>query len=248
MLLPMLAILVPAAEAAQSSLACASRRRLLCALAALAAVGPFAAVEPASGARVDHGRMRTLARERYGQQAADMVDAWAQLLGELGGLGAMDQLNRVNGFFNRRIRFVDDIDIWRKADYWATPLETMGRGAGDCEDFTIAKYMTMRLAGMSNSHLRLIYVRARIGRVDSGLSQAHMVLGYYPEATDEPMILDNLVTDIRPASRRPDLTPVFSFNSEGLWVGGASTSSADPTARLSRWRSVLQRMQDQGFH
>ena len=47
--------------------------------------------------------------------------------------------------------------------------------------------------------------------------------------------------------RRPDLFPVFSFTSEGLWVQGATTSSADPTARLSRWRSVLQRMRDEGL-
>jgi len=74
-----------------------------------------------------------------------------------------------------------------------------------------------------------------------------MVLGYYPTPDAEPLILDNLVSEIRPASRRPDLFPIFSFTSEGLWVQGASTSSADPTARLSRWRSVLQRMRAEGL-
>jgi hypothetical protein len=74
-----------------------------------------------------------------------------------------------------------------------------------------------------------------------------MVLGYYPSPDAEPLILDNLIGDILPASRRPDLQPVFSFNSAGLWIGGASRSSADPTARLSRWSRVLERMQTEGI-
>ena len=74
-----------------------------------------------------------------------------------------------------------------------------------------------------------------------------MVLGYYANPTDEPVVLDNLITTIRPASARTDLSPVFSFNNEGLWVSGAAQSSADPTARLSRWRDVLERMRQEGF-
>ncbi|MFZ3159771.1 MAG: transglutaminase, partial [Rhodoferax sp.] len=76
---------------------------------------------------------------------------------------------------------------------------------------------------------------------------AHMVLGYYPEPTSEPLILDNMISSVRLASMRTDLTPVFSFNSDGLWVGGAAASSADPTARLSRWRDVLERMRQDGL-
>lgn len=223
------------------------RRRVLLALAAVALVGPFAGRSAPSHATPGLDRMQQLAAERYGAQAQALVAAWRQLLEELAQLETFEQLTRVNTFFNRRIRFESDIDIWSEADHWATPLETMGRGAGDCEDFTIAKYMTLQLAGVPNERLRLIYVRAQIGRADSGISQAHMVLGYYPEPTAEPMILDNLVADIRAATRRPDLVPVFSFNSEGLWVGGASASSIDPTARLSRWRDVLQRMREQGL-
>ncbi|HRP96517.1 MAG TPA: transglutaminase-like cysteine peptidase [Rhodocyclaceae bacterium] len=232
---------------AAACLARPRRRRLLLALAASVLVGPLAGGVPSAHATPGLDRMQRLAAERYGVQAQTLVAAWRQLLEELAELEAFEQLTRVNTFFNRRIRFESDIDIWNEADHWATPLETMGRGAGDCEDFTIAKYMTLQLAGMPNERLRLIYVRAQIGRADSGISQAHMVLGYYPEPTAEPMILDNLVADIHPAARRPDLVPVFSFNSEGLWVGGASASSADPTARLSRWRDVLQRMREQGL-
>jgi hypothetical protein len=74
-----------------------------------------------------------------------------------------------------------------------------------------------------------------------------MVLAYYANAQAEPLILDNLITDIRPASRRPDLTPVFSFNSEGLWHGNGSQRMGDAAERLSPWREVLRKARAEGF-
>jgi len=192
--------------------------------------------------------MQHLAASRYGAGAAESVAAWRRLIAEAADADEIEKLARVNTFFNRRIRFEDDIAVWSVQDHWASPLELMGKGAGDCEDFSIAKYMSLRLLGVPAERLRLIYVRAQIGGARSGISQAHMVVGYFPTPTDEPLVLDNLINDIRPAARRPDLFPVFSFNSEGLWVGGASASAADPTARLSRWRSVLERMRNEGLH
>jgi predicted transglutaminase-like cysteine proteinase len=186
--------------------------------------------------------VQSLAQERYGQRAASTVADWRKMLEEARGLDEAGRLEAVNGFFNRRVLFEDDIVVWKEKDYWASPLEFMGRGAGDCEDFSIAKYVSLLLLGVPNEKLRMIYVRARLG----GSQIAHMVLGYYAEPTGEPMILDNLIDSIRPASRRPDLAPVFSFNNAGLWVPGASASAADPTARLSRWRDVLEKIRAEG--
>lgn len=198
-------------------------------------------------AATDLDKTQRLALERYGPAAAETVAAWRRLIGEGENLSEADKLVRVNEFFNRCILFDTDMAIWQQNDYWATPLETMGRGAGDCEDFTIAKYSTLLLMGVPNERLRLIYVRARIGSASSTRSEAHMVLGYYQQPTDEPMVLDNLISTIRPASSRPDLTPVFSFNSSGLWAAGAAAPLGDPTVRLSRWRDVLERMRKEGL-
>ncbi len=198
----------------------------------------------ASFATPDFDKTKTLALQRYGIHASETVAAWRQLIEESRPLPEQDKLIKVNTFFNQRLLFQDDIAVWQAADYWATPLEFMGRGAGDCEDFSIAKYITLQMLGVGNEHLRLIYVRAQSG---STASIAHMVLGYYPQPTAEPHILDNLISSVRPASQRTDLTPVFSFNGEGLWVGGATTSAADPTTRLSRWRDVLERMRQDGL-
>ncbi|WP_410499841.1 transglutaminase-like cysteine peptidase [Chitinibacter sp. S2-10] len=158
-----------------------------------------------------------------------------------------EQLKRVNAFFNSKLSFNDDSKIWNTSDYWATPLETISKAAGDCEDFAIIKYFSLKELGVAPEKLRLSYVKAKIGGSNSTITQAHMVLTYYATPDAEPLVLDNLITEIRPASRRPDLTPVFSFNSEGIYAG----SGAQPTAaidRLSRWKDVLLRMKSEGIN
>jgi len=192
----------------------------------------------------DLDKMLALAQQRYGTGGSSAVQQWRNLINQAQGLPESEKIKRVNAFFNRQIAFRDDAEIWRQPDYWATPLETLGRAAGDCEDFSIAKYATLKLLEVPIERMRLIYVRAQIGGPHSSLSQAHMVLGYFANTGDEPLILDNLVTEIYPASRRTDLYPVFSFNSAGLWVGQTASSSA--TARLSRWRDVIERMRKEG--
>lgn len=157
------------------------------------------------------------------------------------------QLEIINDFFNRHIRYSEDSQLWHQKDYWAAPMQTLHQGAGDCEDYVIAKYASLIELGVPAQRLRLIYVRARLGAPGSGLSRAHMVLGYYATPTAEPLVLDSLLPNIMPASQRGDLKPIFSFNGDGLWAGNSSQSRADPVARLSPWRSVLKRMRAEGF-
>jgi len=228
---------LPETRLSAAALGRALRGLALC----LVVVAGFVPAEP------NLDRMQQLARERYGNAAEETVADWRRMMAAAQEVDEVERLSRVNAFFNRRIAFEDDIVVWKQPDYWATPLETMGRAAGDCEDFAIAKYMSLRLLGIPAEKLRLIYVRARIGGAQSNVSQAHMVVGYFATPGGEPLVLDNLIGEVRPAARRTDLVPVFSFNSEGLWVGGAATSSADPTARLSRWRDVLERMRSEGL-
>jgi predicted transglutaminase-like cysteine proteinase len=193
---------------------------------------------------------RLMARfEQLGGATANFHD-WRQLLNDTKAIARpADKLTRVNEFFNRRIQFADDLEVWGQSDYWATPMETLAKGKGDCEDFTIAKYFTLLNAGIPNEQLRLVYVKARIGGPVSALVQAHMVLAYYPAPDAEPLVLDNLITDIRPASRRPDLAPVFSFNSQGIWqgAGGNDPQGTGGIGRLSRWQDLLQRARQEGF-
>ncbi len=159
----------------------------------------------------------------------------------------LEKLKRINSFFNDKITFDDDLAIWGEPDYWATPLESIGKRRGDCEDYSIAKYVFLRELGIPNEKLKLTYVRAQIGGPHSNIFQAHMVLSYYETPFSEPLILDNLISDVRVASRRIDLTPIFSFNSEGLWTGAANTAKGTSLNNLSRWRNVLVRIQQDGI-
>jgi predicted transglutaminase-like cysteine proteinase len=159
------------------------------------------------------------------------------------------RLEAVNNHFNRAVAYADDDLVWDQTDYWASPLELLAGGEGDCEDFAIAKYFALVAAGVPVARLRLVYARAQLpaGGGRPARAQAHMVLAYYGREADEPQILDNLVADIRPASRRPDLTPVFSFNTDGLWQGPGKAADGDPLARLSRWREVVRKARAEGF-
>lgn len=183
----------------------------------------------------------------YGAQTERLYREWQRLVLTLRREpNESIRLRDVNAFFNQRIRFAEDIEVWKQVDYWATPLETMSRGAGDCEDFTIAKYFTLRELGVAPEKLRLTYVKARIGDAASTVTQAHMVLAYYVTPAAEPLILDNLIGSIRPASQRPDLTPVFGFNMDGIWVAGSKNPNSG-AERLTRWRQLLDKMHAEGF-
>ncbi len=192
----------------------------------------------------DFDRLKSLAQSRYGQAGVERLEQWRSMLTQQRDNDEQQQLLAVNDFFNHSVEFRNDIAIWGVSDYWATPLETLGKQQADCEDFSIAKYLSLLELGIDPQKLKITYVKADLGNK----TQAHMVLAYYPSPRAEPLILDNIGQRILPASRRPDLTPFFSFNSHGLWVGGSSTRSlSDPASRLSRWRDLLARLQAEGF-
>lgn len=193
----------------------------------------------------DFQHLANLADQRYGKQATQKVLELEALLISLQSAPESEQLQRINTFFNQRIRFDSDQDIWGVSDYWATPLESLGKGQGDCEDYSIAKYIFLRSLGIPDERLKLTYVRAQIGGPNSKVSQAHMVLSYYETPTAEPYILDSLISDIYKSSRRTDLKPVFSFNSAGLWIGNSTKGGS--LKSLSRWGDVLTRIKNDGI-
>jgi len=218
-----------------------SKGRQAAAALAFALCGLFAMPAPRAW---DTDRLQWAA-QKLGPRAVAGAQALQQLLATVPG-DEPGRLASVNQFFNRRVVFTEDVDTWGENDHWASPLETLDQGRGDCEDYAIAKYFSLLATGMPAARLRLVYVRAQIGG-PGGALQAHMVLAYYAQPGAEPLILDNLISEVRPASRRPDLAPVFSFNSDGLWQGVGAQSAGDPTARLSRWREVLAKARAEGF-
>jgi len=195
-------------------------------------------------AGLDFDRLQQTLTTRFGSNQIALFNDWRLMLNDGQRLSETERLVRVNDFFNRRMLFDDDIRTWRQTDYWATPIEFIGQGAGDCEDFSIAKYYSLIALGIPISKLRLVYVKALQNGPGGPIQQAHMVLAYYAKPSADPLVLDNLVVDIRPASQRSDLSPVFSFNSAGLWMGTGNQSSK---SNLSRWQDLLARARAEGF-
>jgi len=195
--------------------------------------------------RLDFATILATLSTQYGAQAQARGIAWQENVTTLGGLTVQEQLAAVNQFFNQRVRWKTDLEIYGAEDFWATPAETLGRGTGDCEDFTIAKYATLRHLGVPAEQLRLTYVQLK---VTNTRSQAHMVLAWYPSPNTTPLILDNANPRILPASQRRDLQPIFSFNSEELWLGNSRAStSASPSSRISQWRQMIARSEREGI-
>lgn len=177
------------------------------------------------------------AEKKYGIDARKRLLAWQQFVRDDTSDTDLEKLKKVNSFFNK-INFVSDELHWLKKDYWATPIEFLASNGGDCEDFALSKYFTLKILGVDEKKINLTYVKAW------KLNQTHMVITYYPTNSAEPLVLDNLINTIEPATKRTDLIPVYSFNGSGLWLSkergrGNLIGRSD---RLKLWNNLLERM------
>lgn len=188
------------------------------------------------------GKKQKTAEERVpldpGQQR---IADWHALMRAKRNAPVMEKLKSVNHFFNQ-LQFVSDLSHWGKNDYWATPWEMLASDGGDCEDFATAKYFTLRRLAIPDEKMHLTYVKSL------KLNQPHMVLSYYAEPTADPLILDNLMEAILPASQRTDLIPVYSFNGQGFWLTRRQNSERlGGTERLSRWQDLQLRFSQEAL-
>ncbi|UTW13308.1 transglutaminase-like cysteine peptidase [Marinobacterium rhizophilum] len=192
-----------------------------------------------SGVRLSQAAINELG-QTYGEPARRRLASWQRLLADLAEADETTKLREVNRFFNQ-VRFLDDIVHWKKTDYWATPVEFLVSNGGDCEDFSIAKYYTLRELGVPIEKMSIAYVKAL------ELNQAHMVLTYYPTPSAVPLVLDNLISDIKPASQRPDLLHVYSFNGDNLWLTkkGRRADLVGASDRLKPWVQLQSRINQQ---
>lgn len=182
---------------------------------------------------------------RYNPDAPRRLMIWQKLLNDMRGAEAVgaqagdaraesQTLRKVNSFFNQ-VPYFTDMVHWGREDYWATPVEMLASFGGDCEDYSIAKYLSLKELGIPADRLRITYVNAK------SAGESHMVLAYYPRPDAEPYILDNLIGEVKPASQRPDLEPVYSFNDDDLWLPtGAARKGGASQVRL--WRDLLERL------
>ncbi len=202
------------------------------------------ASEPGFGRKLSNGLIEFMAK-RFGPTAKPQLQDWSEFLNQPAKTetkASADETERdrrlikvVNNYFNH-ITFVDDRAHWTVQDYWASPAEMVASNGGDCEDFSIAKYFALKELGVPITRIRITYVKA------IRQNQAHMVLAYYPTQDGEPLILDNLVNEIRPSSERPDLIPVYSFNDDDVLIAASGRSGGSST-QIRLWRELLDKLQ-----
>jgi predicted transglutaminase-like cysteine proteinase len=219
-----------------------TRLALFCSLVAALLV---AAQQMTNRLSIEFLTLETEVKSKFGEERASVVNELAETLASLRNESDEKKLIGVNAFFDKHIDYALDAEVFNEKDYWATPSELLGHSRGDCEDFAIAKYVALLHLGVASEKLRLIYVKARIGR--SRITQAHMVLGYYDMPSSDPLVLDSLVSNVLPGSQRTDLIPVFSFNDSGIWQPGQVNQASNSISRLSKWRNVIERMKQEGI-
>ncbi len=176
--------------------------------------------------------------KKHGPEVAQRLIKWKKFVDQNQDKSDQEKLQLTNDFFNKQLLWIDDKKLWKQKDYWATPLETLIKSAGDCEDFTIIKYFTLTSLGVSIEHLKLTYVKA------IKYNQAHMVLTYTESKRSVPLVLDNINKTILPASKRKDLKPVYSFNGEGMWLQKQKTlgKRVGNSSRIRLWTELTSRM------
>ncbi len=133
---------------------------------------------------------------------------WAQFLAGLRDRGHRSQIAAVNRFMNRR-RYIVDPQNYGVADYWATPGQFLSLN-GDCEDYAIAKFMSLRALGFDDRSLRIVVLR------DLNLRLAHAVLVVYHQG--EALVLDNQIESVLPASTIRHYRPIYSLNEHNWWL------------------------------
>ncbi len=156
---------------------------------------------------------------REARKGAQTISLWQQDLNEMAGLPISIMAEKVNSYVNQHPYITDD-ENWNQSDYWATPLEFFERG-GDCEDFAIAKYASLRMLGVPEERLRLAIVH------DKKKNIPHAVLIVYTERG--AMVLDNQRDNVIMVDQVKRYRPIFSINRTAWWL---HTVPADASSRI----------------
>lgn len=154
--------------------------------------------------------------EEFGEKAEKRLRYLHTLILENQDLPLFEKLDLVNKTLNN-LPWIADSEQWKASDYWATPMEMIATFGGDCEDFAVAKWVTLTHLGIPADHFRLAYVKIK------ATGESHMVLLYISNPDDPPekwdgYVLDNYDPEVKKGSERTDLLGVYITDGEGTIV------------------------------
>jgi predicted transglutaminase-like cysteine proteinase len=157
---------------------------------------------------------KAAAKCEAGERGACRLQDWQNFLSEIVAETEADQLYRVNRYMNH-YRYRSDQRNWRRPDFWAVPEQLFERG-GDCEDYVIAKYVSLRALGYPAERLRIVVVYDRKKRED------HAVL--LVSGANEVLVLDNKRKRVVTwADLRDRYKPYYSLNETSVWIHATKT-------------------------
>ena len=133
---------------------------------------------------------------------------WKSFLREISSWDTMTQIEEINAYMNRAPYILDPIN-YGVPDYWATPKQFFVKD-GDCEDYAIAKYLSLRALGFPVRSMRIVVLQ------DENLRLAHAVLAVYYRG--EIYILDNQIRRVVTHRRIRHYRPIYSINEEAWWL------------------------------
>ena len=133
---------------------------------------------------------------------------WRQFVDSLEQDSPTEQISKVHAWFNG-FPYRDDQWTYGEKDYWSSPTEFLDHG-GDCEDFAIIKYVTLRELGFSDDQMKILIVHDAHNNMD------HAFLVVYHD--DEKFILDNRSAKISKTYYRNRYQPYYAFNERTLWT------------------------------
>ena len=133
---------------------------------------------------------------------------WGEIVETLKHASPMEQLDRINRYMNEAA-YITDPRNYSIKDYWATPKQFFDLD-GDCEDYAIAKFTSLRALGWGNDHMRIVVLQ------DLNLKIAHAVLVVYVDG--KAWILDNQIKQIVSADTIRHYRPLFSLNEDSWWI------------------------------
>jgi predicted transglutaminase-like cysteine proteinase len=133
---------------------------------------------------------------------------WRGFLESLQRLDRRAQVEAINKFVNDH-PYVTDLVNWGMDDYWETPREFLER-SGDCEDYAIAKFLSLRFLGFDNDSLRIVVLK------DLNLQIYHAVLAVYLDG--DILALDNQIKTVVSTERIRHYRPIYSINERFWWL------------------------------
>lgn len=148
-----------------------------------------------------------LLHQPCGVAGACPMQSWQHFLDQAGPLSFAEKIRQVNDYMNRIVYILDPIN-WGVPDYWASPYQFFVRD-GDCEDYAIAKFLSLRALGVPNDAMRIIILQ------DLNLGLVHSVLGVNDGQT--VWILDNQIKQVIPHTAIRHYVPIYSINETHWW-------------------------------